>query len=439
MSLSIMVNGSPDPEANYLTWSESPLALAQTDTVARTVRVRGRSAAGGGQLQFRAGGGAFADEVQLVVPAGNQPAQLSVAGKFPSASSSDGDVAIVVVDAGSGAELSQLPVMVRIRKNANDLSAGERDRFLSALVRLNTPDAGNIVPFLDIQNMHTEPADREIHGRACFLPWHRAYLLDLERRLQRIDPSVALPYWRFDQPAPNVFTRDFMGVPLNNGVVDFSATNPLINWVDRLNGFGSPRVRRYNGMVRDTPAGPRLIPFDPTQQRAIAVSNGQDDTINLGLGGGGTHRFTPFSQMESDPHGSAHVSFYGQIMSPATAPADPLFFLLHCNVDRLWARWQWLADRYDDADPSSYAPLGNGDHGALPGDDAVGNFSLDTMWPWNRDTAAPRPPTAPGGQFPRLHLAAPSMTPTVAEMIDFQGQRGGGAGLGFGYIDVPLE
>ena len=36
-----------------------------------------------------------------------------------------------------------------------------------------------------------------------------------------IDPSVALPYWRFDQSAPNVFTRDFMGEsdapPTNRG------------------------------------------------------------------------------------------------------------------------------------------------------------------------------------------------------------------------------
>ena len=46
----------------------------------------------------------------------------------------------------------------------------------------------------------------EAHGFSAFYPWHRAYLLDLERELQNIDPSVSLPYWRFDQPAPGLFT-----------------------------------------------------------------------------------------------------------------------------------------------------------------------------------------------------------------------------------------
>ena len=60
--------------------------------------------------------------------------------------------------------------------------------------------------------MHTNAARRRRTARPRFLPWHRAYLLDLERELQAIDPSVALPYWRFDQPAPNLFTPEFLGV-----------------------------------------------------------------------------------------------------------------------------------------------------------------------------------------------------------------------------------
>ena len=54
-----------------------------------------------------------------------------------------------------------------------------------------------------------------------------------------------------------------------------------------------------------------------------------------------------FDEMEGDPHGLAHTSFDGWLASAATAPRDPVFFLLHCNVDRLWARWQWLNDRFD--------------------------------------------------------------------------------------------
>jgi tyrosinase len=38
-------------------------------------------------------------------------------------------------------------------------------------------------------------------------------------------------------------------------------------------------------------------------------------------------------------HNRVHV-WVGGDMSPASSPNDPVFFLNHCNVDRLWADWQ---------------------------------------------------------------------------------------------------
>src|SRR5262245_45212723 len=67
---------------------------------------------------------------------------------------------------------------------------------------------------------------------------------------------------------------------------------------------------------------------------------------------------------------------------------DPLFFLLHCNVDRLWAKWQRQRGRFNPALAASYE---NG------GGNPIGHNLPDTMWPWNGVTGAPRPPTAPGG------------------------------------------
>jgi tyrosinase len=132
--------------------------------------------------------------------------------------------------------------------------------------------------------------------------------------------------------------------------------------------------------------------------------------------------------MEGDPHGQAHVSFTGFISSIPTAARDPLFFMLHCNVDRLWAKWQWLFQRHDPAVAASYRQ-GN----------RVGHRLADTMWPWNQVTTPPRPPTAPGGTFaasPSTPL--PGATPTVQQMLDYQGKLVGTA-LGFDYDDVPFE
>ena len=146
----------------------------------------------------------------LSLPADGTPLTVWVGGAFPDASRRFGDVSMEVRDPATGRLLARHPTMVRIRKNADRLSTVERSRFLRAMATLNGAGNGR---FRDFRDMHVAgPPDREAHGGAGFLPWHRIYLLDLERELQAIDGEVALPYWRFDQAAPNVFTRQFMGI-----------------------------------------------------------------------------------------------------------------------------------------------------------------------------------------------------------------------------------
>ena len=66
-------------------------------------------------------------------------------------------------------------------------------------------------------------------------------------------------------------------------------------------------------------------------------------------------------------------------MGPGTLANDPIFFLHHCNVDRLWADWQ---NRHPNA---SYEPQSGGPQGH--------NLN-DPMLPWNSvatpDSVAPR-------------------------------------------------
>ena len=140
--------------------------------------------------------------------------------------------------------------------------------------------------------------------------------------------------------------------------------------------------------------------------------------------------------MEGNPHGRAHTLWTGFLFDPKTAARDPLFYLLHANVDRLWARWQWLKRRFDVSSPSTFQPQGvAGD----PGSTAVGHNLDDTLWPWNGDTGPGRPPTAPGGPFPPSPVAvAPGPTPKLAAMIDYRGVRNPATWLGYDYDDVPF-
>jgi tyrosinase len=103
--------------------------------------------------------------------------------------------------------------------------------------------------------------------------------------------------------------------------------------------------------------------------------------------------------------------------------------MLHSNVDRLWALWQWTIGRTDPDDADAYS-----------GQDFDGRRLDDTLWPWNGVTDPPRPDFAPGGTLaPSPAAAAPGPEPTLRSMIDFQGRTNPPDRLGYGYDTVPFE
>ncbi len=420
MRTTVTLNGSSSVSANYVSWSPIPATVSLADPTGATGPVpvilsNAQPTGPGGQvIFFGVLPGTGQDQLSLTLPLDGTPVPFFLAGKFGHPSADDKDASLQVADAAGSTVLSVTQLMVRVRKNANALTPAERDRFRAAMATLNDRGRGR---FSDFRDMHTSVALGEAHGNAGFLPWHRAYLLDLERELQNIDPSVALPYWRFDEAAPNLFTEEFLGTADQNGTVQFAPDNPLQFW----------RTDQGDGIVRNPL-------FDTTTEPANqsgAPLLTQDATLALGT------IYALFRAMEGDPHGSAHVSFGGYISDPATAPKDPLFFLLHANVDRLWGRWQLANNRYDLTSKDTYEYLGSA---GSPGATRIGHNLNDTMWPWNLVTTRPRPHTAPGGHMTPSSLAsAPGLSPIVRQMIDFQGLTDGASRLGFDYDDVPFQ
>ena len=418
MAFEVELNGTGDQEGRYFTFAPSPARVRQTPSAAdQTITISSsRNTPSGGELVFFSTHASASEEtVDLDLPASGNWVDFWVAGKWESPSTDDHDCELVVA---SGAEQEKVPVMVRIRKNANTLGDGERDRFLNAFKLLNNGGAG---AFQDFRDMHVNPADGEEHRGTQFLAWHRAYLLDIERQLQIIDASVALHYWRFDQPAPNVLSADFMGGTdqVTEGSpgrpVRFAPGHPLAGWI-----------------TDSTPGINRSAFFDTQTQSApgLTVLNNFpliDQASTLALGS----VYNNFRAMEGSPHGAAHVSFGGWMSSINTAAKDPLFFMLHSNIDRLWALWQWTNNRMDMNNIDSYVPQ-NRD----------GRKVGDTLWPWNNIQTPPRPPFAPRdaiGLTPTKSAAAPGPTPTVGSMIDSQGTLAAHFRIGSGYDDVPFE
>ena len=176
------------------------------------------------------------------------------------------------------------------------------------------------------------------HNSWYFLPWHRMYILQFERIIRTIiaqDPRVseatraswALPYWDYDQPGTRSLPLAFRRPTLPDG----STTNPLLE-----NNRG-PRVNDLNIPVALT---------DPQVSSLNWIRNRRYTGLSS-FGGAVTGRshFNEFpgnapGQLEIAPHGAVHNFVGGGMANFNRAAGDPIFWLHHSNIDRLWEVWR---------------------------------------------------------------------------------------------------
>ncbi|MEU9480391.1 tyrosinase family protein [Streptomyces sp. NPDC048191] len=252
------------------------------------------------------------------------------------------------------------------RKNQADLSSAEKRDFVDAILELK--QQGRYDEFVTTHNAFitsdTDDADRTAHRCPSFLPWHRRFLLQFEQALQSINSSVTLPYWDWtaDQtPASSLWADDFLGG--DGRTEDGQVTSgPFAfadgRWPMNVRVDGRTFLRRSLGTdVSDLPSRDEV-------DTVLAMS-----TYDAPPWNSGSESFRNYIEGWQGPnlHNRVHVWVGGQMLSGAS-PNDPVFWLHHCFIDKLWADWQVKH-------PSSgYEPVT-----APPG--VVGLH--DTMKPWN--------------------------------------------------------
>ena len=392
---------------DYLTWAPTTCRVKWINPPnnAATLGITLRNMPVGNRLRFAntqpaAGTTATNATTTLTLSGSGAWVNFYMAGNFNNASVNDKDAVLEILETSSSDLLAREGVMVRIRKNANSLTTGERDRYLEAL--RETHQTYNF--YILFRNSHSQDgiADAQAHGGSAFLPWHRLFVLHLERLLQGSDPSIALPYWHFDQTASGLFNPDFLGAKSAGQWVTLSATNPISSW--QIPG-------EIVGIRRRTDFANNGIPGVATELSTLGLSA----------------NYSGFKSMEGNPHGSAHnasASATSWIGGLPTAPQDPLFFFLHCNVDRLWAKWQWSNNRFDPLQNNTYDLQGSFTTPATPGF-ILGQYVDDTVWPWDNVTGgtalAQRPGYAPLTPFPiALGGLFPGSQPNIRSTIDYR-------------------
>jgi hypothetical protein len=162
------------------------------------------------------------------------------------------------------------------------------------------------------------------HRTSYFLAWHRMYLYYFERILRKAsgDDSLALPYWDY---------------------VD--ATNRQLPKI-----FREPANHEENSLYKD-----RDPPMNKGENKLSDDMFYQYQTSTLNL--------TDFFQLtnasenqfalEKYPHNEVHVQVGGLMGRPSTAAQDPVFWVHHATIDRLWNRWLDQGGGRSNPDPDS--------------------------------------------------------------------------------------
>ncbi|MBN3778180.1 tyrosinase family protein [Burkholderia sp. Ac-20345] len=207
------------------------------------------------------------------------------------------------------------------------------------------------LPDLATQNRYWNQCQ---HGTWYFLPWHRGYLLALEAQLRADIVSLggpatwALPYWNYFGGANGAEAQ--MPPAFAQQTLSDGSANPLY-------------VKMRYG-----PDGDGDI-YIPTNTRAAADDQNVDQDVTQACQTNdlftGTNQATPWpgyggpdhawfshngrthGNMEHNPHDLVHVyaggtvskDDFGLMADPGTAGLDPIFYLHHANIDRMWASW----------------------------------------------------------------------------------------------------
>jgi tyrosinase len=317
-----------------------------------------------------------------------------------------------------------------VRKNAKEFVPAEKKVFTDAVLALKTkpsllhPDDGTYSRYDDFVETHLNAMNAMMIGHvqnwghlsAAFGPWHRVLLAHFEAELRAIDSSVTLPFWDWTDPDSTnaVFADDFLGSDgrdsdgqVMDGPFAFSKGNWRVvvkdddsnpDFLARSLG-ADPSATALPDKVQDQDPVMALTDYDDTpwydDMRTAPAQRARVDQL---------FRF----RLEYDLHNLVH-RYVGGDMGLAASPNDPVFWLHHCNIDRLWSLWEQTAGA-----AVRYAPMTGGPAGQSADTALIYNFA-GAASPW------------PDGSIPG----------TAAQVLDSRTQ------LGIGYttdtVLTPLE
>jgi Common central domain of tyrosinase/Polyphenol oxidase middle domain/Protein of unknown function (DUF_B2219) len=224
-----------------------------------------------------------------------------------------------------------------VRRNIYSLTPAQITSLRAGVAAMKKRPASDPTSWLYQAKMHAVdsgvPAalqDQCQHRQFFFFSWHRMFIYYFERILRKAsgDPNLTLPYWNYTDVAGQGVLPEPFRQPAN------TATNSLYN---------STRQAVYNN-------GVALPAADVSYAAAFNLTNFTTAANATPSFGGKTvaapAHFPASSgsgRLEQSPHNNVHNDIGGE-MATGESPRDPIFWLHHANIDRLWKKWLALGN-----------------------------------------------------------------------------------------------
>ncbi|KAH6908712.1 hypothetical protein BKA70DRAFT_1385955 [Coprinopsis sp. MPI-PUGE-AT-0042] len=265
---------------------------------------------------------------------------------------------------------------IRVRKEWRDMTVEQRLDYIRAVKCLqSTPSsstrAGVVTRFDEFQAAHVDLTP-QIHQVGQFLPWHRHYLTLYDKALREecaYNGPAAFWDWSRDADSLNLMSDSPVfdvttgfggnGVP---GTYTPPSPQPQPDWVGLPpSGLGA------TGCVQTGPFKDMVVHLGPGDiVDAHCLVRGINEIIKPTLTSSAVNllylipEFERFRQqlenglLALSVHNGGHGLVGGEMSNVFSSPGDPLFYLHHGNLDRIWWKWQ-------NAKPSTrmYAISGN--------------------------------------------------------------------------------
>ncbi len=210
-----------------------------------------------------------------------------------------------------------------IRKNYREMTAKEREVYCTALEALRL--SGRMQVYATLHSTHSNLSNPTlvppvintyIHNSEDFTPWHRWFIYNFEKDLRNSGApgavKINMPYW------------DWTSVNYTSVPTDRTPAAPIFNDSYYTPEYGF--LGKYNSLW-----SLGRIATSSSYPTNVAVNDVLSNNIY-------SNHTAMRPRLEGVLHNGVH-NIVGGVMVTALSPNDPIFYLHHAMIDKIWQDW----------------------------------------------------------------------------------------------------